>query len=446
MHPEEAPVVALLSPSGWGNLGDAAIVESAIRAVRKRIPSARILGLTLNPPDTAQRHNIDAYTCTGFSRPYYGVAVYAPYAAPGRESGEAQLPPASRSSWRATLRRLALVRHAYLAVANVRAIPAELRHRRLVAEPTRALKYLVVAGGGQLDDFWGGAFGHPYVLWRWMRHARERGAATLVLSVGTGTLVTPLARHFVHRALALADYRSFRDEGSRKLIEDAAVQHDPVVPDLAYGLPVEELYIPRSPDPRRRMIGLSPIAYCDPSAWPVADAARFRAYFEAFAALAVRLLEAGHELVLYGTDSPDLHIVKALRDELSRRVPALMPRVHTPEVTSLEQLFEALAEVEMVIASRLHGVLLAHLLGLPVGALSYERKVGTLMRTMGHERYCLSIDGFDPAAAFECFERLFDDRAQVSSDVRRIVAGFRHEVELQYDRVFHPATSQELQS
>src|SRR5688572_27719818 len=66
--------VALLSPCGWGNLGDAAILESVIHAVRRRLPHAPILGLTLNPPDTAWRHGIPAHSCTGFSYRDYGVS------------------------------------------------------------------------------------------------------------------------------------------------------------------------------------------------------------------------------------------------------------------------------------------------------------------------------------------------------------------------------------
>src|SRR5690349_3645743 len=68
--------VALVSPCGWGNFGDAAIVDSVIHAVRTRLPGAPIVALTLNPEDTVARHHVPAFTCSGFSRPNYGVRQF----------------------------------------------------------------------------------------------------------------------------------------------------------------------------------------------------------------------------------------------------------------------------------------------------------------------------------------------------------------------------------
>jgi polysaccharide pyruvyl transferase WcaK-like protein len=64
--------VALLSPCGWGNLGDAAIMAAAIDQIRARQPDAEVVAITLNPIDTQQRHGIpafgiDAFTLAGFS-------------------------------------------------------------------------------------------------------------------------------------------------------------------------------------------------------------------------------------------------------------------------------------------------------------------------------------------------------------------------------------------
>ena len=68
-----APRFAFITPSGWGNLGDAAIVDSLIHAVRERVPGARIVGYTLNHADTGQRHGVEAGPLTGCSVPFYPV-------------------------------------------------------------------------------------------------------------------------------------------------------------------------------------------------------------------------------------------------------------------------------------------------------------------------------------------------------------------------------------
>ncbi|HEY3496947.1 MAG TPA: polysaccharide pyruvyl transferase family protein [Polyangiaceae bacterium] len=447
--------VALLSPCGWGNLGDAAIVESTIHAVRTRLPEANIVGLTLNPEDTATRHGIPTYTCVGFQRPHYAVSVHAPFAepVPAAELRPVDAPPANGprarlAGLRHRLRGVALGRAALKVFSAVKAVPAEVRHRQYLAESMHDLRYVVVTGGGQLDDFWGGAWGHPYVIFRWMQHARSLGAKGLVLSVGTGSLTTPLARYFIHRALALADYRSFRDEGSRALVKHALVANDPVVPDLAFGLPVPERARPsaieRGTNP---LIAISPIAYCDPEQWPEADETRYRSYLERLSEFCVALLDAGFDLVLYGTDRPDLHTVEVLRAELERRTsPERMKRVHTPRVRTLSEMFAALADAELLVASRLHGILLAQLFGIPSLALSYERKVSTLMTTLGHQGFCVPIETFGVADALARFHTLYAERHARVEELRRAAAGFSEQVNRQFDRVFGPrpdATSRE---
>ena len=432
--------VALLSPAGWGNLGDAAILDSALHAVCTRLPGAPVVALTLNPRDTAVRHGVPALTLSGFSRPYYGVTEYGPVLVtePDIEPGPAdeELP----WRWRTGLREALAVPLALWSIA--RAVPRELSHRRRVGGATARLRHVIVAGGGQIDDFWGGAFGHPYVLWRWAAHARATGARCAFLSVGTGSLDTPAARRLAWRALGLADYRSFRDEGSRSLVGSPLVASDPIVPDLAYGLPVsaDRDRSPRTGGPR--LIGISPIAYGDPRVWPTPDAARYRHYLERLATVAVRLLAGGSELVLFGTDGPDLVTVRDLKAEIARRAPASdLERVRTPLVRSLDQLFAALSGAHAVIASRLHGVILTQLVGIPVLALSYERKVRTHMHSLEQDEFCLSIDDFTPEAALERFEELSVARERVAAATGEIFARRRGAVEAQYDAVFGPVSA-----
>jgi polysaccharide pyruvyl transferase WcaK-like protein len=426
--------VAVLSPSGWGNLGDAAIVDSVIHGVRRRLPGESIVGLTLNPADTVVRHGIPAYTCSGFSFGDYGVTEYQPWMVPGAApEPQREIPHTNGSPWN-LVRRLPFASKAF-SVAHV--VRADTRHRRLTAPLSKTLKYVVVAGGGQLDDFWGGSFGHPYVLWRWSRQAHSAHARFVVLSVGTGTLSTRISRWFVRQALAGSAYRSFRDEGSRRLVGVPWVTEDPIVPDLAYGFPVENYFAQAKTRAERPLLAVSPFAHCDPRVGPVRDEARYQSYIERLSAVAASLLEQGYDLVLYGTDGADAPCVEDLRAAITRRSSAASPeRLRTPRVTTLRELYAALAGVQVVLASRLHGVILPHLAGIPVAALSYERKVSTLMKIMQHERFCAPIDEFDPAAACASVLELVRQHAAVSNEIRTRLAGFRAEVEAQYDAVF----------
>ena len=422
MQPE-AFEVAVLSPSGWGNLGDAAIVDSVLHALAQRRKHARVALFTLNPQDSAQRHGVQAFTCTGFSRPNYGISEVFWAARDNAATRLLDSASASRFSRLPGIRKF---------VSLGRLVRSERRHRTALSGLMSTLKLVIVAGGGQIDDFWGGALGHPYVLARWARAAKQRGARYLVLSVGTGVLQTPLARLFARQALARADYRSFRDARSREL---AGVEA-PVVPDLAYGFPIER-FRRRAPRSSTRLtVGISPIAYCDPRVWPEVDAQRYRSYFSRLSDLMVRLVEAGHELQLFATDGPDNVNMRDLVEDLKARLePEALARVHAHEIASLDQLFELFSTLDNAVVSRLHGGILAHLMGLPVVALSYERKVITMMASMQHQRLCLDIDTFKVDEALTVCTRALEDREALTTDVLDKVEGYRKLVLEQYDRV-----------
>jgi polysaccharide pyruvyl transferase WcaK-like protein len=426
--------VALLSPSGWGNLGDAAIVDSVIQAVRRRRPGWPIAALTMNPPDTARRHGVPAFTCSGFSSGDYGVAVWAPHALPGELESPPAAPPGEPTL---TARLRSTLRHAALPLLPVRRGLAEARHIAWLERELGRPRVVVVAGGGQLDDFWGGPFGHPYVLWRWARFARSNGARWVVLSVGTGSLKTPAARWFVRHALHHADYRSFRDAGSKALLHEPLVQNDPVVPDLAFGL---DLRTNRTQSAgRRRRVGISPIAYADPRTWPVPGAPGYAPYIERLSRVCAQLLSDDHELVLFTTDRTD----EAPRDDLcaaiSRNVPAsAMERVARPVIGAQAELYAVLREVDLVVASRLHGALLSHAHGVPVFALSYERKVAALLADAGHARYCVSIDDFEPGDVCARVAEMLARHDELSEEVAGKVDRYRQQVNAQYDLVFGP--------
>jgi polysaccharide pyruvyl transferase WcaK-like protein len=434
--------IALLSPCGWGNLGDAAIIDSAIAAIRRRLPAARPFGLTLNPADTIRRHGIPAFTCSGFSRPHYGISeprsapasadtpttpttseVNPPAAPPARRRVQARLREAARS--------FAPAREAWNVASMVR---ADLRHRRARAPELDGLDLLVVAGGGQLDEFWGGPLGHPYVLWRWVRAARRAGGAAVVLSVGTGDLTTSLGRFLVDGALRAATYVSFRDDGSRALASSSWAAQAPVVPDLAYALPVAATAAPRSGGDRAS-IAVSPIAYCDPRVWPVADAARYADHVAAVADFVAGLGQRGHRVVLFATDGPDERVVSDVVARLAGHPAAARERLSVRRLGEVAALMALYAEVDAVVASRLHGLILAHVAGRPALALSYERKVETLMRTMGQDDLCVPIEAFTAPLGLDRLAALLARCERLEAAVARRTREFRAAVESQYDLV-----------
>ena len=73
----QTPVIGLMGPFGFGNLGDAAIQQAIIQHLYERYPQAKVIGFWLNPQDTEMRHNIWDYS----------VGRIASYGWAGRGSG-----------------------------------------------------------------------------------------------------------------------------------------------------------------------------------------------------------------------------------------------------------------------------------------------------------------------------------------------------------------------
>lgn len=429
--------VAFISPCGWGNLGDAAIIDSLIHGLRSRAPRATIEGFTLNPADTAWRHGITAGTISSLPMPFYPIRFGDGGTPPPAETLSTPTAETNRlgNAVRTTVRRLPVARSAaslLLAGARMPRERASLREERKRLAGTEAI---VVAGGGQLDALFGGLFGQPYALWRWALLSRQLGAKLLVLSVGTGTL-GPADRWLLLRSLRHAQYRSFRDETSRALLgAPDLTASDPIVPDLAYALP-------READPVRAdskvVAGVSPMNYQHPEFYPHGRLWKYEAHLHAMFFVCKRLLDAGGEVVLFTTDGSDEVGLRDLLGRIDTLAPSARRRVTVAECATVATLWETYGRVDIVVASRLHGALLAHVAGRPALALAHERKVRTMMADVGHSEYCFDMLALDHEAAVAQLDRLIAERVALSRDIRIAAHELRRRVEAQYDTVFGP--------
>jgi len=430
---------ALLSPSGMGNLGDAAIIDALIHGVRRRIPDAEFVGLTLNPSDTRERHGIPAFTC--FAMPVRG---YSPWIVPKsliHDTVETAIDESDSAamSTKAKLRTLvASVPGARSISLALQLLRKEANHRLRIESAIPQLDALIVTGGGQLDEYWGGPFGHPYTLWRWARFARRKKVRFLVLSVGTGTLEGTVARRFVLRALGSADYRSYRDGESRRLIGyDELTQTDPVVPDLAYSYPTDFSPLPIRAPSQRRVVAVSPMVFHDPRIWPNADPVRYQQHLRRLTVFVDRLVRDGWEVLLFPSDLADRVPISELLAQLE-----LQPSsetcgcVYAPRIATVEELLALIRKADVVVAARLHGVLLAHVVGRPVFAIAHDRKVVQQMADVRQSQHCVDIDDFDPHQGQVQLQQLWERRADAWKEIQVAVASHRLSVETQYDLLF----------
>ena len=201
-----------------------------------------------------------------------------------------------------------------------RLIHKEMMHIAMAYRFMRGFDFLVASGGGQLDDYWGGPWEHPYALLKWGLIARAVGARFVFLSVGTCSLETRLSTLFIRHALKLADYRSYRDQGSKELLGNFSfTQKDAVYPDLAFSFEIPKTLEEQNKPQKAKTVGVSPIAYLSKYSWPKKDFPVYEEYLEHLMLFVEELLRRGYSIVLFSTGTPDRHVVDEIFDILLKK-------------------------------------------------------------------------------------------------------------------------------
>lgn len=426
--------IGLLDHMGGGNLGDDATQTAVMQNIRARWPHAAIVGFSLNPADTHRRHGIPSY------------AIRTKTWQLGADRPAARRPETPVTLKERVKRRIA--RHGVLFgllralnAAVIRMPKAVVREVVFLARSFRRLRtldVLIVSGGGQLTE-WGGPWTFPYTIFKWAVLARLAGVERVFLNVGAGPLTRPLSRYFVRRALELADYASFRDEQSRRLVHRIGFQgRSHVFPDNVYGLQLPASNGHGVSRRVRRLVGIAPMPYCDPRVYPEKDQAVYERLIRELARFGAWLTRRSYDVTLFGSDIgvdplaiDDLE--RALRDGHDVDPSARVRRV---EATCTEELLAEMASMDYVVTCRFHGVVFAHLLNTPVLAISHHPKVATLMNALGLARYCVDIRRLDLPLLSGTFESLVDRRDEVRRRLAEALASYRSELTRQFDHLF----------
>jgi polysaccharide pyruvyl transferase WcaK-like protein len=426
-------------------LGDAAIQDAVIDNVRTRYPEAIIYMISINPMVTTQLHHVPSFPITPF-----GVSSYAQGASIAKAHNKTRSVSASDNqgllnTTKKIIRSLPLL-YQFLTLAQKqinrilnapKQIYQEIIHAAKAYKFLKGIDLLIVSGGGQLDDYWGGPWGHPYALLKWGLIAKARGSNYIFLSVGTCAIESKLSATFIKQALRLADYRSYRDNTSKELLNRISfTRNDFVYPDLAFSYINCAMRERQDTPPEGKVVGISPIAYHSGCGWFKNDIAAYEQYINTIITFISTLVHNEYSVVLFSTEEVDRKrfgdIINGLRKFHKHDIADKIIYAHTD---TPEKLFNHLCNVNYVVASRLHGVLLSNLCCLPVLAISYDRKVDTYMADAGFEDYLLKIDNIDINLLLNKFESLSTNSKSIKS---RLMTNNRNnfsELKRQYDLV-----------
>ena len=398
---------------GTQNLGNECTLQALIHNVRRFVPNVPLRCICTDPDDTSRRHAVAA----------------VPMSAAYRRSAPSSHTP--------TRRRHPLVR--LLRAMAVR-IPRELRHWVAVFATLKGSRALIMAGTGMLDDFGIRPFDLHYEIFKWSLLAKLRRRKLVFVSVGTGRLEHRLSRWFVKAALALADYRSYRDGFSKDLLTTLriAMPSDAVYPDLVFSFPRPEVRA-EAASPPRRVVGLGLMEYYGERCRPEHGRATYDRYIDNVTTFVAWLFDRGYTVrLVIGDMLYDRHAAGDVTRRLKTRGIVYEERRLIQEpVASVDQLISQLAESNIVVASRFHNVLLALMLRKPVVSISYYgRKNEALMTEMGLAEYCQRIDDLDPARLIAQFQALEACTETLAPYLEQKSAEYRAALERQYTAIF----------
>jgi polysaccharide pyruvyl transferase WcaK-like protein len=425
--------LALLSPYSGKNFGDQAIHEALIESLRLRFPPVEFVGLNLDPARTSRIHGIPC-------RPINPLIKSANASRAPETPARANAPTrgVDRPAPASVLKRIAkrvpgLVTAVQACRVIARVVVGEVRGARSSYETMKSVDALIIAGGGQIDEEWGGPWGHPYALFRWALIARFARRPVVFVSIGASSLSSALSRFFVRFALRCSAYRSYRDHDSKRLMTQwSFTRRDGVRPDLAFGLRTDSY---GATTPAAKSIAVCPMIYGHPAHWPTGRPEIYSTYIRELAGLVCMLARESYSIRITISCDSDRAAVDDLLSAV-RQSPhgaSLVDGLRVACVSGLNALLDELSRVECVIASRLHGVILSHLLAKPVLAISFAPKVDTHMREIGQEAYLTSIETARAPQLRELFRELESRREGVHSALEARVQSMRHELAEQCD-------------
>jgi polysaccharide pyruvyl transferase WcaK-like protein len=400
---ERRPRIAFWGNFGTGNWGNECTLQAIVHNVRERVPEAELLCICSQPNDTVKRHGLTSFP---ISHARTNVAA---------QSRPKRLPKPLR-----VLRRASI----------------ELRDWVRTFGVARKLDAVVMTGTGMLTDDAEGAFGLPYDLFKWAVAAKAGGSKLSFVSVGVEPIESPIARLFIVTALRLADYRSYRDSQSKEHLKRVgfASGSDRVYPDLAFSLPKALARPAAVASPAHRKIAVGIYNYRGRGLGSPADAAAYGGYLDKIGSFVMWLLDRDYAVrVLIGDLTYDAAVVGDLRKVLADKgIARHRDRFVDEPAASVDEVMRQIADVEVVVASRFHNVLLALLLGKPVVSIAYNEKNDALMAEMGLSRYCQSIDQLDLGRLIEQFGEIEEKAGSLRSAIALEADAFRGRLNEQY--------------
>ncbi len=177
----------------------------------------------------------------------------------------------------------------------------------------------------------------------------------------------------------------------------------------------------------------APLRTVAPALWPTADQVQYERYVAELACFVTEILRSGASVTLFSSSPPDDQIFADLHKHLNVALdPTIRGELSASATSTVAELLDVLHTVDLVVASRLHGILLSFLSGKPAIAISYDRKVASLMDELGQALYCVDIRSFTGDDLMGLFSSLRMNSDVIQSATATICRQYNEVLQEQY--------------
>lgn len=396
--------IGLFGQFGSGNSGNDGSLEAMLNLLRERCPEAELLCICSNPDLVRKKYGILSVSLNGTI------------------SGG---PRADR------LNRM---------LGNM---PHRLARISSLFKQLKGLDLIIIPGTGILDDYQETPWGWPFVIFRWCMAARLRNVPVAFVSIGAGPISHPLSRFFLKTAAQTAKYRSYRDDFSRRYLQDIGmnVEQDFRFPDIAFRLPTPKLS--RVASGPRRTVGVGVMHYRGWAKSSLNGKEIYQTYIGKLAEFVTWLAGEGYDIRLLTGDLRDQIAVHDLMEKIKDMdAQSALDHVAVGLGETLHDLMREIDKTDVVIVSRYHNVVCSLKLGRPIISLGYAQKNDNLLAEFSQSQYCQHIETFDLDMLRLQLEQIlanFDDiRKQIADGNDRVQKSLAEQDELLTERLLAP--------
>jgi polysaccharide pyruvyl transferase CsaB len=293
-------------------------------------------------------------------------------------------------------------------------------------QPAQAMlthRYFVLGGGDLLRD---GTEQSVASVWlEPLRQAIALRRKTLVWGVSVGKLWRDETKRQIRQVLNQTDLVVVRDRNSQTQLQTLGIERPiHVMHDLALLGPSPQPFSPPSSSPSNRpiKIGISFRALTNRNAQTNAQtnaADAFAAFAQAMAQIIDTLIDTYqaeiHLLPLQSFPADYRQRHRPTEDDYIDMLALQQQCRHgsriqiQPYFASLHDFYQTLSQYDVILGTRLHALILAAGLGIPMIAAAYDPKVSSFMNEIGQQAYSIDLESFTPEAVLAKLSTLLAD-------------------------------------